>query len=130
MPRSPSETNASIDQLLPEKEYQSSDEHEDRNEGLESLDTRDWYPVPSSETGYIQTVNTAALMNLARDGRTIVRMEHGIGAFVVQDTPLVSLALTYPPDQGTIDALNGAYTSVAIAPLIRIRLSVFDRSSI
>ncbi len=104
------ETNASIDQLLPQKEYQSSDEHEGRNEGLESLDMRDWYPVPSSETGYIQTVNTAALMNLARDGRTIVRMEHGIGAFVVQDTPLVSLALTYPPDEGTIDALNGAYT--------------------
>ena len=81
------ETNASIDQLLPEKEHQSSDEHEGRNEGLESLDKRDWYPVPSSETGYIQTVNTAALMNLARDGRTIVRMEHGIGAFVVRHAP-------------------------------------------
>jgi len=39
-----------------------------------------------------------------------VRMEHGTGAFVVQDTALVSLALTYPPDQETIDALNGAYT--------------------
>ena len=39
-----------------------------------------------------------------------MRMEHGIGAFVVQDTALVSLALTYPPDQKTIDALNGAYS--------------------
>lgn len=38
-----------------------------------------------------------------------MRMEHGIGAFVVQDAVLVSLALTYPPDQETIVALNGAY---------------------
>ena len=39
-----------------------------------------------------------------------MRMEHGIGAFVVQDTALASLALTYPPDQETIAALNGAYS--------------------
>ena len=105
-----SETNASIDRLLPEKQDIDHDEGEDRNEDLESLDARDWYPVPAAQSGYIQSVNNTALMNLARNGRTIVRMEHGIGAFVVQDTALISLALTYPPDQDTIDALNGAYT--------------------
>jgi uncharacterized membrane protein len=104
-----SETNASIDRLLPEKQDIDPDEGEDRNEDLESLDARDWYPVPAAQSGYIQSVNNTALMNLARNGRTIVRMEHGIGAFVVQDTALISLALTYPPDQDTIDALNSAY---------------------
>jgi uncharacterized membrane protein len=104
------ETNASIDRLLPEKLDQESDEDEGRNQGLESLDDRDWYPVPAAESGYIQSVNDAALMNLARDNRTIVRMDHGIGEFVVQATALVSLALTYPPDQKTIDALNAAFS--------------------
>lgn len=104
------ETNASIDRLLPKELDQGSDEDEGQIRGLESLDERSWYPVPATVSGYIQSVNNAALMNLARDNRTILRMEHGIGAFVVQNTALVSLALTYPPDQQTIDALNAAYS--------------------
>ncbi len=104
------ETNASIDRLLPEKLDQEPDEDEGRNQVLESLDERTWYPVPAAVSGYIQSVNNDALLHLAEDSRTIVRMEHGIGAFVVQDTALVSLALTYPPDQKTIDALNAAYS--------------------
>lgn len=104
------ETNASIDRLLPKELDQGADEDEGQFRGLESLDERSWYPVPAAASGYIQSVNNAALMSLARDNRTILRMEHGIGAFVVQNTALVSLALTYPPDQQTIDVLNAAYS--------------------
>jgi uncharacterized membrane protein len=104
------ETNSSIDRLLPKEMDQGSDEDEGQNRELESLDERSWYPVPAAVSGYIQSVNNAALMNLAGDNRTILRMEQGIGAFVVQDTALVSLALTYPPDQQTIDAINAAYS--------------------
>jgi uncharacterized membrane protein len=104
------ETNASIDRLLPEKLDQEPEECEDRHPMLESLDERTWYPVPAAVSGYIQNVNNDTLLHLAGDIRTIVRTEHGIGAFVVQDTALVSLALTYPPDQKTIDALNRAYS--------------------
>ncbi|MGB5964980.1 MAG: DUF2254 domain-containing protein [Sulfurimonadaceae bacterium] len=104
------ETNASIDRLLPEELDQASDEDEGRNQGLESLDERGWYPVPAAVSGYIQSVNNDALLHLAEEIRTIVRMEHGVGAFIVQDTALVSLALTYPPDQKTIDTLNEAYS--------------------
>lgn len=103
------ETNASIDRLLPKELDHETDEDEDQNRGLKSLDERSWYPVPAAVSGYIQSVNHAALINLARDNKTILRMEHGIGAFVVQNTALVSLALTYPPDQQTIDAVNAAY---------------------
>jgi uncharacterized membrane protein len=39
-----------------------------------------------------------------------VRMERGIGAFVVQNTALASLALEDPPDQETIAALNACYS--------------------
>jgi uncharacterized membrane protein len=104
------ETNASIDRLLPKELEQGTDEEVGRFQELESLDARGWYPVPAAQSGYIQSVNTAALMHLARDSRTIVRMEHGIGSFVVQDTPLVSLALTYPPEQKIVVALNAAYS--------------------
>jgi uncharacterized membrane protein len=104
------ETNDSIDRLLPEKLDKGADEDEDRNEVLESRDERTWYPVPAAVSGYIKSVNNAALLRLAGDNRTIVRMEYAIGDFIVQDTPLVSLALTYPPDQKIIDALNAAYS--------------------
>lgn len=104
------DTEASIDRLFPEKLDQAPDEDEARNQGLESQDERIWYPVPAAVSGYIQNVNNAALLRLAGHSRTIVRMEYGIGAFVVQDTALVSLALTYPPDQKTIDMLNAAYS--------------------
>jgi len=102
------ETNASIDRLLPETLGLDADE--DQGQVLESLDARSWYSVPAAVSGYIQSVSSDALLRLARESRTIVRMEHGIGAFVVQDTALVSVALTYPPDQTLIDALNGAYS--------------------
>ena len=37
-------------------------------------------------------------------------MDRGIGAFAVEGAALASLALTYPPDQRMITALNRAYT--------------------
>ena len=93
---------------------------------LESLDQRTWYPVPAALSGYFQSVNDDALLHLAGDSRTIVRTEHGIGAFVVQDTALVSLVLTCPPEQETIDAFNAAYSigrhrTVAQYPAFGIR---------
>jgi uncharacterized membrane protein len=59
---------------------------------------------------YIQNVDNDGLLRLARDRKTIVRMECGIGEFVVQDTVLASLALEEPPDQETIAALNASYS--------------------
>lgn len=104
------ETNAAIDRLLPKKLERETDIDEDQNQVLESLDERTWYPVPAAKSGYIQSVDINTLLRLAGDNRTIVRMERGIGAFAVQNTALVSLALTYPPAQNTIAALNDAYS--------------------
>ncbi len=106
------ETNASIDRLFPEKREPGPDkaEGEENERLLPSPDERTWYAVPAEASGYIENVDNDAILRLARGGRTIVRMEHGIGAFVVQDTALASLALTYPPDRATIVALNGAYS--------------------
>ncbi len=102
------ETIAAIDRLFPEKLGHGPDADEDQ--ALGTLDERTWYAVPAAVSGYIQSVDIDALLGLARDGKTIARMEHGVGAFVVQDAALASLALTYPPDQAMTAALNGAYS--------------------
>lgn len=104
------ETIAAIERLFPEKLGHGPGEDEGQDPVLGSLDKRTWYAVPAAVSGYIQSVDNDALLGLARDRKTIVRMEHGVGAFVVQDAALASLALTYPPDQEMIAALNKAYS--------------------
>jgi uncharacterized membrane protein len=104
------ETIAAIDRLFPDKPVHGPDEDEDQDQVLRSLDARTWYTVPAAVSGYMQSVDDDALLRLARDSKTIVRMERGVGAFVVQNTVLASLALTFPPDQKMIAALNKAYS--------------------
>jgi uncharacterized membrane protein len=104
------DTIASIGRLFPERLGHGPDEDEDQDQLLKSVEEMSWYPVPVEVNGYIQSVDNDALLRLARDRKTIVRMERGIGAFVVQNTALALLALEEPPDQETIAALNGAYS--------------------
>ncbi len=105
------ETNAAMDRVFPKKQGREPDGAEDAvDQVLASLDERTWYPVPAQVSGYIQGVDEDAILDLARNHRTIVRMERGVGAFAVEGAVLASLALTYPPDQGMIAALNRAYS--------------------
>ncbi|MHB8899044.1 MAG: DUF2254 domain-containing protein [Thermoguttaceae bacterium] len=103
------ETITAIDRLFPEKLGERPDEDEE-DQILRPLTGRNWQAVPAHQSGYIQSVNNAALLRLARDKMTIVWMEHGIGEFVVQDTKLVSLALEDPPDQETMAALQATFS--------------------
>jgi len=104
------DTMASIERLFPERLGQGPDEDVDQDEVFESLEAMHWYPVPAESDGYIQSLDNDALLSIARDNKTVVRMERGIGAFVVQNTALVSLALEEPPDQEIIEELNDAYS--------------------
>ncbi len=103
------ETIAAIDRLFPEKLGQGPVE-DDNDQTLRPLSERNWRAVPARQSGYIQYVDNAALLRLARDRKTIVRMEYGIGEFVVRDTTLASLALKDPPDQETIAALQAIFS--------------------
>jgi len=103
------ETIAAIDRLFPEKLGQESDKDDD-DQSLRALTGRNWRGVPAKESGYIQSVDNAGLLDLAQDKKTIVRMEHGIGDFVVQNTALVSLSLEEKPDQETITALQETFS--------------------
>ncbi|MBU0995927.1 MAG: DUF2254 domain-containing protein [Proteobacteria bacterium] len=74
------------------------------------LPERRWQAVAARGNGYIQNVDIAALLCLAREHHTIVRMEQSIGAFVVQDTTLALLALEDPPGKKIIADLQAAYS--------------------
>jgi len=102
------ETIEAIDRLFPKKLGHRLDEAEE-GQSPPPVDDRKWHIVPADETGYIQSVDNAALMQLARERKTVVRMERGVGEFVVENTPLASLTLEAPPDSETSVELRAAF---------------------
>ena len=101
------ETVAAVDRWLPEQRGHGPDDDEDQMP--RSPEGTSWRAVPAEASGYIQSVDYEALLRLARDRNTIVRMERGIGGFVVHKAPLASLALEHWPERATTTALNAAY---------------------
>jgi len=100
------ETLEAVDRLFPEE---LGREPMDDEADPSPLPVRKWQAVMARRNGYLQGVDGATLLRLAREHKTIVRMDRGIGEFVVQNTPLASLALENPPDQEIIAALREAY---------------------
>ncbi len=103
------ETIEVIDHLFPETPAQEPDD-EDNSQKVSLPAARRWFGVPAKKNGYILSVDNAGLLYLARDKKTIVRMEQGIGDFVVRNTILASLSLEVKPDQETINALQGTFS--------------------
>jgi uncharacterized membrane protein len=102
------ETMAAVDQLFPKG--LCDDVEEDAGGDLAvSLAEQVWFAVPARKTGYIQSVNGDALLALASERGTIVRMERGVGEFVVEGTPLTSVADPGGLDEDTRDELNAVY---------------------
>jgi uncharacterized membrane protein len=103
------ETMEAIDRLFPEKLGHKPTEGDEDQSPL-PLSERSWQVVLARRNGYIQNVDIATLLRLAREHQTIVRMERGIGEFVVQNTALASLALEDPPEKEIIADLQAAYS--------------------
>jgi uncharacterized membrane protein len=103
------ETLLAVDRLFPEK-LGREPTNDEAAPPLPELAAGNWQTVMARCNGYLQGVDHEALLRLAREHKTIVRMECGIGEFVVQHTPLASLALEDPPEREVIDALRTAYT--------------------
>jgi uncharacterized membrane protein len=102
------ETISAIDHLFPKG--MGDDVEEDTDSDLAvSLSDRNWFAVPARRTGYIQSVDGDSLLSVARKHDTIVRMERGIGEFVVEGTPLISVADLAGFDESTADELNAVY---------------------
>ena len=102
------ETMMAIDRQFPENPGNGPVDG-DEDQSWIPLPERSWQAVSAKGNGYIQNVNNAALLRLAREHRTIVRMERSVGEFVVQNTTLASLALEDPPEKEIIIELQAAY---------------------
>ncbi|MDZ4788163.1 MAG: DUF2254 domain-containing protein [Blastochloris sp.] len=102
------ETVEAIDRLFPKQLARGTDEDPDDLSSLPPNGGK-WQTVPALKSGYIQSVDNSALLRLAREQKTVVRMERGIGEFVVENTALASLSLENPPSAETTVALQATF---------------------
>lgn len=102
------ETLAAVDHLFSQELGEGAEEDAD-GYLMRAFAGQAWSAVPARKTGYIESIDADVLLHLARKYQTIVRMEHGIGEFVVEGTPLISVAKWGKLDGATTNELNGAY---------------------
>ena len=102
------ETVAAVDRLFPDHLGHGLADY-DEDQTPEPLPARTWQVVTAERSGYIQSVDSAALLSVARNHQTVVRMERAIGDFVVRGTALASLAMEQPPAPTVMAALREAY---------------------
>lgn len=102
------ETLTAVDHLFSQELGEGAEEDAD-GYLMRSFAGQAWSAVPARKTGYIESIDADALLHLARKYQTIVRVEHGIGEFVVEGTPLISVAKRGSLDDATTNELNGVY---------------------
>ena len=103
------ETLSAVERLFPNGLEENEDEGAE-NDLARSLARQPWSAVPASKTGYIESFDKDALLDVARDLGTILRMEHSVGEFVVEGIPLVSLRDPNGLDAETTARLNAAFS--------------------
>jgi uncharacterized membrane protein len=90
------DTTRAMDTLFPDTlGNEASEDQERAAESAAAVST--WHPVPSPATGYVQYVDEDGLLDAAATSRRLVRMDRGIGEFVIEGQPLASVAETLAP---------------------------------
>ena len=110
------ETVEVIDELFPHRLGENAPEAE--IEQLKKFESEaNWQTIRSTETGYIQNIDINSLLDFTRKREAIVRMEHGVGEFVVAGAPLVSVTSAKTAnnsdlkiDKETTDKFNRIYS--------------------
>lgn len=85
------ETIKTIDDLFPDELGIGADEASDAELPERAVEL-EWRPLPARKAGYIQSVVTDALLETAKQHDIVIRMEHGVGEYVIAEAPLVSVA--------------------------------------
>lgn len=98
------ETLQAVERLFPEELGDGPGENAE-NRPPPALEEGKWRPVPVKKNGYVQSVDTPTLLRVAREQKIVVRMERGIGDFVIRGTPVFSAVLEAPPDEELIGTL-------------------------
>ncbi len=103
------ETIKAIDKLFPQELGEEADQ-EDNQEVSRSVAGAAWHALAAQTTGYIQSIEAKSLLEFACERQTVLRMERGVGEFVVEGTPLASLLTANEPDERASKTLADAYT--------------------
>ncbi|MDQ3472146.1 MAG: DUF2254 domain-containing protein [Acidobacteriota bacterium] len=107
------ETLHAIERLFPDEVGEEAGEAE-AAEAEAALAGQTWQVLPVGTTGYIQDVDAEGLVRFASERNCIVRMERGLGAFVVKHSPLVSIACQGTGggavDEAMLEELRGIFT--------------------
>ena len=84
------ETIEVVDELFPHRMGENAPEEELEN--LEKFSLRaNWQTIRSTQTGYIQNIDIEDLLKFTRQHEIILKMEHGVGEFVIAGAPLASV---------------------------------------
>ena len=102
------ETIEAVDHLFPKELGEDGDEDENGEPAM-SLGSHAWFAVPARKTGYIDSVDADTLLAFAMERGTVLRMERGIGEFIVEGTPLVSVVDRGGLEDDTTAKLNAVY---------------------
>ncbi|MEZ0612069.1 DUF2254 domain-containing protein [Fibrella sp. WM1] len=86
------EMRKAIDQLFPDHVGEPIDEPAETDAALRYSDEEaGWEPVLSTETGYLQRIDTDGLLRWATQHRVVLRIECNMGAFLSEETKLFSV---------------------------------------
>jgi len=99
------ETLAAIDRLLPADRDDEGPALEDRTVPATSLHASTSQKVTATRIGYIQSIDVETALRVATEHEAIVRLERGVGEFVVIGTGLASIESQTPAPEDVIDRL-------------------------
>ena len=92
------ETFHTIDHLFPDDLGEGEDD-----EPALGIVQSPWHVIPARRIGYIQRIDLDALLAFACERQVVIRMERGIGEFVIEGVPLVSMTGPAEPEQNPAD---------------------------
>jgi uncharacterized membrane protein len=68
-----------------------------------------WHAIAASSTGYLQSVDGDGLVAFAAEHDRVVRMEHPVGGFIVDGSPLVSISGDPWPNEAMATRANACF---------------------
>ena len=86
-----SETVQAVDRLFPDDVAEEATP-EQRAATAAALRGVTWLSVPAKRTGYVQGIDADRLVSIAEAHDAVIRLDVGIGEFVIEDTPIASIA--------------------------------------
>ncbi|HZI20835.1 MAG TPA: DUF2254 domain-containing protein [Pyrinomonadaceae bacterium] len=101
------ETTAAIDKLFPEELGAGDESPGAAGEGV--TNGGGWRLVPSTETGYVQTVEVETLLSFAKERGVCIKVARGAGEFAAEGKPIVFVSASREPTPEEVKALNAAF---------------------